>query len=53
MIPSFQVPIVNITVCDAAYHRNNVNEDAMMCAGYAEGGIDACQGDSGGPKICV
>lgn len=48
-----QVPIVNNTVCDAAYHRNNVNEDAMLCAGYAEGGIDACQGDSGGPMICV
>lgn len=48
-----QVPIVNNTVCDAAYTRNNVNEDAMLCAGYAEGGIDACQGDSGGPMICV
>ena len=49
----FKVPIVNNTVCDAAYTRNNVNEDAMLCAGYAEGGIDACQGDSGGPMICV
>jgi len=48
-----QVPIVNNTVCDAAYQRNNINETAMLCAGYAEGGIDACQGDSGGPMICV
>jgi secreted trypsin-like serine protease len=44
-----QVPIVNNTVCDKAYARNNVRENEMMCAGYAEGGIDACQGDSGGP----
>ena len=49
----FKVPIVNNTVCDAAYQRNNINETAMLCAGYAEGGIDACQGDSGGPMICV
>ena len=38
-----QVPIVNNTVCDAAYVRNHVTEEAMLCAGYAEGGIDACQ----------
>jgi len=48
-----QVPIVNNTVCDDAYVRNHVTEEAMLCAGYAEGGIDACQGDSGGPLICV
>lgn len=48
-----QVPIVNNTVCDKAYMRNHVTEEAMVCAGYAEGGIDACQGDSGGPLICV
>lgn len=48
-----QVPIVNNTVCDKAYVRNHVTEEAMLCAGYAEGGIDACQGDSGGPMICI
>jgi len=48
-----QVPIIPNKVCDAAYARNKVHEDQMMCAGYAEGGIDACQGDSGGPMICV
>jgi hypothetical protein len=48
-----QVPIINNTVCDKAYIRNHVREDSMLCAGYAEGGIDACQGDSGGPMICV
>ncbi|CAG5102807.1 Oidioi.mRNA.OKI2018_I69.chr1.g476.t1.cds [Oikopleura dioica] len=48
-----QVPIIPNKVCDAAYARNKVHEDEMMCAGYAEGGIDACQGDSGGPMICV
>lgn len=47
------MPIIPNKVCDAAYARNKVHEDQMMCAGYAEGGIDACQGDSGGPMICV
>ena len=47
------MPIIPNNVCDAAYARNKVHEDQMMCAGYAEGGIDACQGDSGGPMICV
>lgn len=42
------VPIVSNEACNGAY---GTIKDTMVCAGYAEGGMDACQGDSGGPLV--
>ena len=41
-----KLPIISGNTC-----RQKVGElpAGQICAGYAEGGIDACQGDSGGP----
>lgn len=46
------VPLVDSETCSTAYAVfNYIVNDAMICAGYAEGGVDACTGDSGGPLI--
>ena len=45
------VPIFDIDLCRNAY--GNFDVSTQVCAGYAEGGIDACQGDSGGPLALV
>jgi trypsin len=43
------VQVVSREVCNQSY--GGAITDAMVCAGYPEGGKDACQGDSGGPFV--
>uniref|UniRef100_A0A1I8MXH9 Peptidase S1 domain-containing protein n=1 Tax=Musca domestica TaxID=7370 RepID=A0A1I8MXH9_MUSDO len=46
-----KVPILSQMACHATkYGKDRITEN-MLCAGAAEGGLDACQGDSGGPLM--
>ena len=45
------VPIVSDSICVSDYASIGwlVDPATMVCAGYADGGVDTCFGDSGGP----
>lgn len=43
------VPIITNEACNAPQSYDGLITDAHLCAGFADGKIDACAGDSGGP----
>ncbi|CAG9797695.1 unnamed protein product [Chironomus riparius] len=57
VLQEIQLPVVDNNVCKENYAAINkvVTEkqfnDAVLCAGYEEGGRDTCNGDSGGPLM--
>ena len=51
LLRSVTVQIVNNKICNGLASYPGLITDAMVCAGFAEGGKDSCQGDGGGPLI--
>ncbi|KAI6233650.1 Serine proteinase [Aphelenchoides fujianensis] len=54
ILREIHVPIVSPVICNDFHHYGGrVFQPTMLCAGYADGKVDACQGDSGGPLMCL
>lgn len=57
VLQELQIPILENAECKEQYRKQgkliteNQFGDAVICAGYLEGGRDSCQGDSGGPLM--
>lgn len=49
LLQQASLPLVSRDTCNSPESYNGLIEEGQVCAGFANGGVDACVGDSGGP----